>query len=145
MNKIGILLLVLKSIQVFGKSDSVDYPLWETLEDDDNEVDVKISSRAGSTFSYEEGDPYGPSNWAKLNAACNGTRQSPIDIKLLSVTKSELPFSLGPVVLSRASDKPSSIAVLNNGHSFVVKWNYADGKPATFIGGPLKETYNVDS
>jgi hypothetical protein len=140
--KISLLFLILKTIQVYSKSDTVDYPLWDTLDDDDNEVDVKTLSRAATIFSYEETDPYGPSNWYKINAACNGTRQSPIDIKLLSAT--ELQISLGPVILSKASEKPTSISVLNNGHSLVIKWNYADGKPATFTGGPLKETYIVD-
>lgn len=33
----------------------------------------------------------------------------------------------------------------NNGHAFVIKFTYADGMPARFLGGSLKTPYIIDN
>jgi carbonic anhydrase len=94
-------------------------------------------------FSYEKDDEFGPSHWGRINIACVGLRQSPIDIKTNSVVIST---STGPsLTITKFDEVPQSSLIKNNGHSLVVKLNYADGNNAKFSGGPLgNDTYIID-
>jgi carbonic anhydrase len=96
-------------------------------------------------FSYDEEnarpDVFGPSNWGKIDPACDGPRQSPINIKTKKVPRKEMES----LQIERIDEIPEEIISVNNGHSFVFKMIYSHQKPARFVGGPLDNPYNIDS
>lgn len=97
------------------------------------------SWQADGEWSYTESESYGPSNWYKISAGCGGTRQSPIDINLFGLQIGNISE---PLQIDGANQIPESITVSNNGHSFVVKFNYANGYQARLRKGPLgRDTY----
>lgn len=88
-------------------------------------------------FSYSM-NPDGPDGWG---TKCKGQRQSPVDIDFNKVENGNFSTLLK---VQRFRDPASSVIVKNTGHSFSVKFTYADGKPAQLMGGPLlNETYNI--
>lgn len=100
---------------------------------------------AAVEFSYYESDATGPSKWSTLtnSAACGGTRQSPIDLNFFN---SYIASFTDPLQIDGASQVPTSISVSNNGHSLVLKFNYANNFQIRFRKGPLgNDVYLVDS
>ncbi|KAF7059174.1 hypothetical protein CFC21_066109 [Triticum aestivum] len=75
-------------------------------------------------FNYEEKDPTGPDQWAKLNkawAACgDGKKQSPIDICKVKIDK-----DMGPLEQTYNS---SACTLKNRGHDFILQWKGGNGK-----------------
>lgn len=93
-------------------------------------------------FSYDESDPYGPSKWGKINENCWGNQQSPINL-IDEYARSDATSQ--PLIIDGFHNLPSSIAVENSGHSMAIRFNYPNGKPSRFLGGPLKVPYNLDN
>lgn len=103
--------------------------------------DFQVSRTDNPHFTYGLNDPYGPPRWGRINENCDGERQSPIDIDHRAAKKGHCYNS---VVIHGIRKVPSSIEALNNGHSFVIRFNYADGIPAQITGGPLQVPYIID-
>lgn len=95
-------------------------------------------------FSYDDENDFGPQNWFKLSSICgHGRRQSPIDLSFLDVKVGNI---FEPVQIKGLNQIPSSIMASNNGHSFVIKFAYADDFQVHFTKGPLgKEVFFLDS
>ena len=111
----------------------------KSSSDESNEIE----SHGGETiFSYDERDIYGPSNWGKINANCDGVSQSPVNLH----TYTALPSFLGqPLIIDRFDDIPMSVTVKNTGHSSSFNLKFKNNKPARLLGGPLKTAYNLDN
>lgn len=72
-----------------------------------------------------------------------GPQQSPIDINILNVQIRDV---AAPLRIDGANQIPTSITVSNNGHAFVIKFNYVSNFKVRFRLGPLgADIYNVDS
>jgi carbonic anhydrase len=93
-------------------------------------------------FSYDEQDEYGPSNWYKINQQCNGNFQSPIAIDIFNT--SGVKFS-PKLTLEGIDIVPSSIEVMNNGHSMKIKFDFPDNQQVRVSGGPLSNHYILDN
>lgn len=108
-----------------------------------NEVGYDQLFRSRASFSYDESDQYGPQNWGNISKDCDGGRQSPIN---LEETRAKSDAVSLPLIIDGFHNLPKSIEVVNSGHSLTLRFNYPDGKPARFIGGPLRLTpYILDN
>jgi carbonic anhydrase len=103
----------------------------------DEEVGEKI-------YSYDEKDEFGPSNWGKFDARCDGKRQSPIALYTDALKDSKLKAA-NNLKIELYETVPEVIKVENNGHSVKLSFTYANGQKAKFVGGPLANTYIIDS
>ncbi|XP_004643150.1 carbonic anhydrase 2 [Octodon degus] len=79
----------------------------------------------------------GPQHWHKDFPIANGERQSPVDISS-SVVKYD--SALKPLRL--CYDQPTSLRIINNGHSFNVEFDDSQDK-AVLKDGPLDGTYRL--
>uniref|UniRef100_A0A8C2YNL3 Carbonic anhydrase n=1 Tax=Chinchilla lanigera TaxID=34839 RepID=A0A8C2YNL3_CHILA len=79
----------------------------------------------------------GPQHWHKDFPIANGERQSPVDISTSAV---QYDSALKPLSLSY--DHPTSLRIVNNGHSFNVEFDDSQNK-AVLQGGPLDGTYRL--
>jgi carbonic anhydrase len=92
-------------------------------------------------FTYGKNDPFGPSNWGLISKECDGKKQSPININ----TWTAKPKQGKSLKIEGIRKQASSITAQNNGHGFYIKFKYANGEPAKFVGGPLKNSYIIDN
>jgi len=70
-------------------------------------------------WDYSDDGKYGPKNWGKVNAQCDGTVQSPIDYKSADVTFGK---KIGEITLKGYGEPTpgSNVTLLNNGHTLQV-------------------------
>lgn len=92
-------------------------------------------------WTYGKNDPYGPSNWGKIAAACDGDRQSPI---ALYSQKARNDRDAKPLKIQGLDWMPKSLKYENDADSFNLKFNYPKGKKVKISGGPLKVPYILD-
>lgn len=107
-------------------------------------------------YSYDDNSDFGdpapidnnlPGNegWNQFNSMCRlGQRQSPIDINLIDVKMGNI---FEPLQIEGLDQLPSSITAINNGHSLVIRFIFADDFQVRLTSGPLGKihSYIVDS
>ncbi|XP_054734169.1 carbonic anhydrase 3 [Anastrepha obliqua] len=74
----------------------------------------------------------GPDHWAEQFRTCSGKHQSPINIDSLNVVRR----TYQPMIFKKFEEPPKNAEILNNGHTVVVRLDFADKRP-TISGGPL--------
>lgn len=109
---------------------------------DSNEISLHDEEGEKPVFSYKHDDPYGPSNWGKINRQCDGNYQSPIALNSNNATVDR---DSTPLIIEGMDAKPTSIRAENNGHSMKISFNYANGKRVRVYGGPLKVPFILDN
>jgi carbonic anhydrase len=112
----------------------------------DNEIPDNIKENQfveEVSYSYDENEPYGPSNWYKMAPLCNGSAQSPIALNSRNFNRNTV---LKPLKIDFVGVLPGSIKYDNSGHSVKLTFQYKNGKPAVLRGGPLGNVpYFIDS
>lgn len=93
------------------------------------------------SFSYDENDALGPSNWGLVSSNCTGKSQSPVNLYESSARSAEY---REPLIIDKFNDIPDSINAFNNGHSAGIRFNFTSGK-IRLLGGPLKVPYILDN
>lgn len=100
----------------------------------------EAGSSADSHWSYDE--LHGPEHWCSMDphSQCCGEEQSPIDIDEFGT---QLEF-FKPLKFFNYSQTPSTMRLLNNGHTLVLTLGNSDLIPVV-TGGGLKDYYIFDS
>lgn len=109
-----------------------------------NEIDdaEETASDKEEIFSYDHCDPYGPSNWGKINENCDGSYQSPVNLHTFIAQ----PYRESqPLIIDGFDDVPSTVIATNDGHSATFRFKFWNEKPVRLFGGPLKTAYNLDN
>nr|XP_036218268.1 carbonic anhydrase-like [Bactrocera oleae]XP_036218274.1 carbonic anhydrase-like [Bactrocera oleae]XP_036218279.1 carbonic anhydrase-like [Bactrocera oleae]XP_036218285.1 carbonic anhydrase-like [Bactrocera oleae]XP_036218291.1 carbonic anhydrase-like [Bactrocera oleae]XP_036218293.1 carbonic anhydrase-like [Bactrocera oleae]XP_036218295.1 carbonic anhydrase-like [Bactrocera oleae] len=83
-----------------------------------------------NNFAYN--GAMGPDHWGEQFSTCSGKHQSPINIDSVNVIRRTYP----PLSADNFGSEPISGEILNNGHTVVVRLEYAKKRP-TVSGGPL--------
>ncbi|XP_011201657.2 carbonic anhydrase 7 [Bactrocera dorsalis] len=88
----------------------------------------------GVTFAndFAYNGAMGPDHWGEQFSTCSGKHQSPINIDSVNVIRRTYP----PLIAEHFGSQPISAEILNNGHTVVVRLEYAEERP-TVWGGPL--------
>lgn len=94
----------------------------------------------GSSFSYDDLLPNGPSNWYKEYPECRGVRQSPINIDTRLVQKANYCNLLNIFNLNVPS---TSLFLSNNGHGASIAFEFEKGILVHSYGGPLSEPFRL--
>lgn len=110
-----------------------------------NEIPDENSEPEKIVFSYNESDEFGPTNWGRISAFCDGNSQSPINLVIEKSIHLNQSDNRNALMIDGFNINPSAIRVDNTGHSVALRFNFSDGKPARLIGGPLKTAYIIDN
>lgn len=119
---------------------SYSIPLHKSV--DSNEISLYDEKNESPVFSYEQNNPYGPSNWGKISRQCDGKYQSPISLHSHNATVDR---DSAPLIIEGMDAKPSSLMVENNGHSMKLSFEYANNKKVRVYGGPLQIPFILDN
>ncbi|KAG5676063.1 hypothetical protein PVAND_005917 [Polypedilum vanderplanki] len=94
------------------------------------------------TYSYNNEDTRGPSNWRIFNATCGGFSQSPINIETSNVWRGKAP----PLFMDYFTKPVVAITLTNTGHSVNYRLKFIDSAPNRLIwNGMNGKTYIFDS
>lgn len=89
----------------------------------------------GASWDYKgETGFFGPAQWGQVNRACDGLRQSPINIDVRSAVPARRCF---PVRTEGADRRAVSTVYKNDGHGFAAQTTFVDGSQPNVTGGPL--------
>ncbi|XP_018804166.1 PREDICTED: carbonic anhydrase-like [Bactrocera latifrons] len=88
----------------------------------------------GVTFAndFAYNGAMGPDHWGEQFSTCSGKHQSPINIDSVNVIRRTYP----PLIPDNFGSQTIGAEILNNGHTVVVRLEYAGERP-TVSGGPL--------
>lgn len=116
-------------------------PLYNRNINEISLEDEQDDSHEHKSFSYNEADPNGPSNWGLVNRNCVGKNQSPVNLYEATARSDEI---RKPLIIDKFNDIPNAVTVFNNGHSAGLRFNFTSG-PIRLLGGPLTVPYILDN
>ncbi|CAO1427522.1 unnamed protein product [Diamesa serratosioi] len=133
---------------VFPTQNEYDYKIKfpsypnDYITNDDTLLQTQAPVTVNEEFSYDDERDNGPSNWGRFSEVCEtGNRQSPVN--LIEDRAIQQPTQR-PLIIEGFATQPTSMKVENNGHSAKFSFNHQNNKPIRFLGGPLKQAYNLD-
>jgi carbonic anhydrase len=101
-----------------------------------------LLSADSASFSYDDSQFNGPSNWHKINKDCKGRRQSPINIDTRYVMKASY---CNPVKIFNTNLPTATIDLVNTGHGASMDFNFQYASDVHIFGGPLRQPYTLKS
>jgi carbonic anhydrase len=93
-----------------------------------------------TSFSYDDSKLDGPSRWGSISSTCDGTQQSPVDIKSRFAPRS---VSCTPLTIFNLNVPSKSIHLSNTGHGASFELFFDNGVQVQMFGGPLREVYEL--
>ncbi|XP_055590295.1 carbonic anhydrase 7-like [Uranotaenia lowii] len=99
---------------------------------------IKLCARKRSLITRGgEGD-----NFGKIDARCNGRRQSPIRLETKTAVRRTVPQ---PLILEGYAENATQVVVTNDGQTARYTFQYANNRTVIARGGPLQGSYRFDS